>query len=76
MKMIEDKIKEVLDKVRPLLQNDGGDIEFIKFEDGIVFVTMHGACRGCPMMSVTLNDGIKTALVNEIPEVVDVKNIN
>ncbi|MBR3161625.1 MAG: NifU family protein [Bacilli bacterium] len=69
--MIE-KIKETIEKVRPYLKNDGGDIEFKRFENGIVYVTLIGACHNCPMASVTLEDGIESVLVNEIPEVIKV----
>ena len=50
----EEEIKKVIHKLRPYLQRDGGDIEFIKFEDGIVYVQMHGACAGCTMLDATL----------------------
>lgn len=76
MKETEKKIIEVIDKIRPFLISDGGDIEFVKFEDGIVYVKLLGHCSNCLMMDVTLNDGIEMALVNEIPEVVEVRNIN
>ena len=66
------KIKEVIERVRPYLKNDGGDIEFKRFENGVVYVTMTGACHNCPMASVTLEDGIESALINEIPEVIKV----
>ncbi len=66
------KIKEVIDKVRPYLQNDGGDIEFKKFENGVVYVSLVGACSNCPMATQTLQDGIEEALINEIPEVIKV----
>lgn len=71
---MENKIKEVLDKMRPYLQNDGGDIEFRKYEDGIVYVKLTGACSNCPMSSQTLEMGIEEALTNEIPEVIKVIN--
>ena len=71
---IEQKIQNVLDKLRPYLMNDGGDIEFLRFEDGIVYVRMLGACAGCHMMNATLKDGIEAALVESIPEVKKVIN--
>ncbi len=76
MKEIETKIISVLDKIRPFLINDGGDIEFIKFEDGIAYVKMIGQCSGCPMMQVTLKENIEVAITSEIPEVVEVKNVD
>lgn len=72
MKM-EEKINEVLDKLRPFLINDGGNIEFIKYEDGICYISFTGACHDCALNSITLNEGIKEALINEIPEIIDVK---
>ena len=68
------KINEVLDKVRPYLQNDGGDVKFKRFENGVVYVSLVGACSNCPMATMTLQDGIETALVSEIPEVIKVVN--
>ena len=55
----EEEIKKVIHKLRPYLQRDGGDIEFIKFEDGIVYVQMHGACAGCTTVSYTHLDVYK-----------------
>lgn len=72
---IEAKIVEIVDKIRPFLISDGGNIEFIKFENGIAYVKMMGHCQGCPMMDMTLKDSIETAIVNEIPEVIEVRNI-
>ena len=72
MKM-EEKINDVLDKLRPFLINDGGNIEFIEYKDGICYLKFIGACAECAINSVTLNEGIKEALINEIPEIVDVK---
>ena len=74
-KEIEKKINEVLDKIRPYLENDGGSVKFNRYENGVVYVTL-GACAGCPLASSTLEDGIETALVNEIPEVIKVINEN
>ena len=74
-KKIEKKIINVIDTIRPYLISDGGDIEFIKFEDGIVYIKMLGACAGCSLIDLTLKEGIEEALVNEIPEVQAVINI-
>ena len=76
MKEIEKKIISSIDKMRPFLISEGGDIEYIKFEDGIVYVRLFGNCSNCPMMDVTLKDGIEVALINEIPEVIEVRNID
>ena len=72
---MEQKIEEVLDKLRPFLINDGGNIEFVKYEDGVCYIRFLGACSGCPMKQMTLNEGIKEALVSEIPEITDVRLI-
>ena len=71
---IEEQIISVLEVIRPYLNRDGGDVEFIKFEDGIVYVRMVGACAGCMSLDATLNDGIREILVENIPGVVDVLN--
>ena len=68
----EKKIKEVIEKIRPYLQNDGGDVEFKKYEQGVVYVSLVGACSNCPMATQTLQDGIEEALTSEIPEVIKV----
>ena len=73
---MEEKILNVIEKVRPYLNMDGGDIEFVKYEDNIVYVRLVGACQDCPMMDVTLKDGIEELIVNEIPEVKEVRNID
>ena len=70
--IIVKKIKEVIDKLRPYLQNDGGDIQFKRFENGVVYVKLVGACSICPMATMTLQDGIENALINEVPEVIKV----
>lgn len=69
---VENKIKEVITKLRPYLQNDGGDVEFKRFENGVVYVKLVGACSNCPMATMTLQDGIENALLNEVPEVIKV----
>lgn len=66
------KIKEVITKVRPYLQNDGGDVEFKRYENGVVYVKLVGACSTCPMAQMTLQDGIENALISEVPEVIKV----
>ena len=71
--MMEEKINTVLDKLRPFLIYDGGNIEFVKYENGICYIKFMGACRDCALNSITLNEGIKEALINEIPEIIDVE---
>lgn len=73
---IEEKIKQELDKIRPYLYNDGGDIEFVSFDNGVVHVKLTGACAGCSLIDYTLKDGIEEILTSEIPEVTSVVNDN
>ncbi len=73
-KKIEKKIIEVLDRIRPYLENDGGSVKFNRFENGVVYVTLVGACSNCELATYTLEDGIESALINEIPEVIKVVN--
>ena len=74
-KDIELKIISIIDKIRPFIVNDGGNIEFIKYEDNIVYVRMSGACADCQMLDITLSNGIEDIIKNEIPEIKEVKNI-
>ena len=67
------RIQHTLDKIRPYIQADGGDVFLVGYADGIVTVTMTGACNGCMVMDSTLNDGIKAILLDEVPEVHDVR---
>ena len=71
----EAKIIEVIDQLSPFLINDGGNIEFIKFENGIVYIKMMGACADCAMIDTTLKDGIEMAIIEEVPSVKKVINI-
>ncbi len=72
----ENKIKiiETIEKLRPFLVNDGGNIEFIKYENDIVYIKMVGACASCPMVDLTLKEGIEVALKEEIPSIKEVIN--
>lgn len=65
-------ISVVFDELRPNIQMDGGDIEFVRFQEGIVYIRMSGACVGCPMSNYTLKMGIETALKDRITEVHEV----
>lgn len=76
MKDQEKKIIEIIDKLRPFLINDGGNIEFVKYENNIVYIKMMGACANCHMMDLTLKDGIEAAIQEEVPEVIEVVNYN
>ena len=67
---MKEKVQEVLKKIRPNLQADGGDVELVDVsEDGVVKVRLTGACHGCPMAQMTLKNGIERFLRQEIPEV-------
>ena len=69
----ESKIINLIDKMRPFLISDGGNIEFIKYEDNIVYVKMMGACADCALIDVTLKEGIEEMIISEIPEVKEVR---
>ena len=71
------QIKELLDtRVRPMVAMDGGDIVFHSFEDGVVYLTMRGACAGCPSSTATLKTGIENLLKHFVPEVTEVRAVN
>ena len=72
---IETKIISTIAKIRPYLISDGGDLEYIKYENNIVYVKLTGMCATCNMIDITLKDGIEQLLMNEIPEVKGVENI-
>lgn len=73
---VEERIIEEIEKLKPYLQNDGGNIEFVKYEDGIVYVKLTGACVNCSMIDFTLKEGIEEILVSEIPEVKEVVKVD
>jgi len=75
MNEIENKITTLLDKIRPYLNSDGGDVEFVKFEDGICYVRLKGACAGCMYADVTISETVEEMIITEIPEVIKVQNI-
>ncbi len=72
---MEDKVKEVLEKIRPMLQRDGGDIEFIELEGNVVKVKLQGACGSCPMSQMTLKAVVESTIKKEIPEVESVETV-
>lgn len=69
------QIITVLEKIRPFLNRDGGDIEYVGYKDGEVFVRMIGACAGCDLLENTLQDGVATLLKEEVPGVIKVTNV-
>jgi Fe-S cluster biogenesis protein NfuA len=70
---MREKVEEVLKKIRPTLQADGGDIELIDVVDGVVKVKLTGACAGCPMSTMTLKMGVEQTLRELIPEIKEVQ---
>ena len=74
---IVDQIEELLDqRIKPAVAQDGGDINFVKYDSGVVFLEMRGACSGCPSSVLTLKSGIENMLKYYIPEIVSVEAIN
>ncbi|SEO71806.1 Fe-S cluster biogenesis protein NfuA, 4Fe-4S-binding domain [Amphibacillus marinus] len=73
--MMQDQVQEVLNKLRPFLLRDGGDVELIEVEDGIVRLRLMGACGNCPSSTITLKAGIERALVAEVPGVREIEQV-
>jgi len=71
---MKEKVEEALNKIRPMLQADGGNVELVDVEDGVVKVRLQGACAGCPMSQMTLKNGIEKILKKEIPEIKSVES--
>lgn len=69
---MREKIEAALEKVRPALQADGGDVELVEVKEGTVSLRLKGACHGCPMATMTLRDGIERVLKEEVPGVKEV----
>ena len=65
----EEKLNEILEKIKPYLNNDGGDIELVKYKDNIVYIKLTGACAKCPMAEAEVKNGIELVITSEIPEV-------
>ncbi len=73
---MEERVREALEKVRPFLQADGGDVELVRVdEDGTVFVKLTGACGGCPMAQMTLKSGVERIVKESVPEVKSVEAV-
>ena len=73
--MHEEKVKELLDDIRPGIQMDGGDVEFVEIKDDTVFVRLVGACGGCPMAQLTLKEGIERYIRNQLPDIKSVEAV-
>ena len=71
----EEVIIDIIDNIRPYILNDGGNIEFVKYENNIVYIKMMGACANCNMLDLTLKEGIEAAIKSEVPEVKAIVNI-
>jgi Fe-S cluster biogenesis protein NfuA len=72
---MKEQVQTALDEIRPSLQADGGDVELVDVEDGVVKVRLTGACGGCPMSQMTLKQGIETYIKKKIPEIVSVESV-
>ncbi len=75
MENLEQKVKEALEYIRPSLQNDGGDIEFVRLEGNKVYVKLKGACAGCMMAQMTLKNGVERMLKYNVDENLEVENL-
>ena len=72
---MREQVEAAISKIRPALQDDGGDVELVDVEDGVVKVRLTGACNGCPMATVTLRDGIQKFIMAEVPEVKQIVSV-
>jgi Fe-S cluster biogenesis protein NfuA len=72
---MKEQVQEVLDTIRPRLQADGGDVELVEVQDGVVKVRLTGACGGCPFATLTLKNGIEAVLKRQVPEVRSVQQV-
>ena len=69
---MKEKVETALDRIRPALQADGGDVELVDVRDGVVSLRLTGACKGCPMATMTLRNGIERILREQVPEIEEV----
>lgn len=72
---MQEKVEAALKKIRPFLQSDGGDIELVKIENGVVSVRLKGACGSCPMSAMTLRMGVEKFLKKEVPEITNINAV-
>lgn len=73
--MMENQVQEVLNKLRPFLLRDGGDVELVDVDEGIVRLRLMGACGNCPSSTITLKAGIERALMAEVPGVREIEQV-
>jgi Fe-S cluster biogenesis protein NfuA len=72
---VEKRVQNALNEIRPSIQSDGGDIELVAVENGVVKVRLQGHCAGCPMSAMTLKQGVETHLKKKVPEVLKVEAV-
>jgi len=72
---MKETVQAAIDKIRPMLQRDGGDVELVDVQEGVVTVRLRGACAGCPMSQMTPKNGIEKYLKREIPEILAVQAV-
>ncbi|HLQ82233.1 MAG TPA: NifU family protein [Pseudogracilibacillus sp.] len=72
---MHEQVQEVLNKLRPFLLRDGGDVELIDVEDGVVLLRLMGACGNCPSSAITLKAGIERALTSEVPGIKEIEQV-
>ena len=72
---MEEQIKAALEEIRPSLQADGGDVEYVSLDGDVVKVRLKGACSGCPMATMTLKNGIESHLKEKVPGVASVESV-
>ena len=72
---LEKKVKTALDEIRPQIQADGGDIDLVAVDKGIVKVRLKGACAGCPMSALTLKQGVESYIKKKLPEIIRVEAV-
>jgi len=73
---VELKIISIIDRIKPFIIGDGGNIEFVNYVDNIVYIKLDGACKDCMFIDTTLKDGIEEIMISEIPEIKEVRNID
>lgn len=73
---IREKVEKEIEKIRPKLQMDGGDVSLVGIEDGVVKLKLEGTCKGCPMSAVTIHMGIEQELKKTVPEIKSVEAVN
>ena len=73
---MEEKIIDIINNIKPYLNMEGGDIDFVKFEDGYVYIKLSGACQNCEYQDITLYDGIENMIKEELPDIKGVINVS